>query len=78
MWPTWIPTTSIFMPEIDEWARWRRRLLLRAGFQIELAVTLAADPSVDVHALIELVEHGCPPHLAARILAPIEVEGREC
>jgi hypothetical protein len=28
---------------------------------------------VDVHALIELVERGCRPELAARILAPLEV-----
>jgi hypothetical protein len=27
--------------------------------------------SVDLHALLELVERGCPPRLAARILAPI-------
>jgi hypothetical protein len=33
---------------------------------------------VDLHALIELVERGCPPVLAARILAPLEHERREC
>ena len=35
-----------------------------------LAAALAAE-SVDVHALIELVERGCRPRLAARILAPL-------
>jgi hypothetical protein len=29
---------------------------------------------VDVHALIELVERGCRPELAARILAPLDGE----
>ncbi len=37
-----------------------------------LALRLARDPRYDLHALIELVEHGCPPELALRILAPIE------
>lgn len=78
MWPSWTRTTNAFAPETDEWARWRRRRLLRAGFPVELALALAADPSVDVHALIELVEHDCPPQLAARILAPIEADGRQC
>jgi hypothetical protein len=26
----------------------------------------------DLHALIELVERGCPCHLAVRILAPLD------
>jgi hypothetical protein len=29
---------------------------------------------MDLHALIELVERGCPPPLAARILAPLDHE----
>jgi hypothetical protein len=29
---------------------------------------------VDVHALIELVERGCRPELAARIAVPLEVD----
>ena len=33
---------------------------------------LARDPRYDLHALIELVERGCPPELAVRILAPLE------
>jgi hypothetical protein len=28
----------------------------------------------DLHVLIELVEHGCPPELAIRILSPLELE----
>jgi hypothetical protein len=39
-----------------------------------LADALAGDGGTDVHALLELVDRGCPPELAARILAPLEPE----
>jgi hypothetical protein len=51
---------------------WRRQQLERAGFDGELAATLAGDPRTDVHALLELIDRGCPPALAARILAPLD------
>jgi hypothetical protein len=51
---------------------WRRKQLVAAGFQPTLAAEVADDPSYDLHALIELAERGCPPELAARILAPLE------
>jgi hypothetical protein len=50
---------------------WRTRRLKRAGFDARDAAELAADLDVDLHALLELVERGCPPHLAVRILAPL-------
>jgi hypothetical protein len=50
---------------------WRAQRLRAGGFDAEAAAALAADLSVDLHALLELVERGCPPRLAARILAPI-------
>lgn len=56
---------------------WRREVLERAGFDRRLAVLLAASP-VDLHAVIGLVEYGCPPRLAARILAPLESEETLC
>ena len=49
---------------------WRRRQLLSTGFPPPLARALARDAGYDLHALIELVEHGCEPTLAVRILAP--------
>jgi hypothetical protein len=52
--------------------RWRREQLVNAGFPLPLAVAVASDSLYDLHALIELVERGCPPELAARILAPLE------
>jgi hypothetical protein len=58
-------------PELQILA-WRRRRLLDAGFDPELADELAADARIDLHALLELVERGCPPTLAARILAPFD------
>ena len=49
---------------------WRRTQLLARGFPLSLATALAHDGRYDLHALIELVERGCPPPLAVRILAP--------
>jgi hypothetical protein len=48
---------------------WRRCRLLEAGFPDPLATRLA-NAAVDVHALLQLVDRGCPPLLAVRILAP--------
>jgi hypothetical protein len=45
---------------------------VEAGFALPLASSLARDGRYDLHALIELVEQGCPPKLAVRILAPVE------
>jgi hypothetical protein len=50
---------------------WRRELLLEAAFGAELAERLAGDRRYDLHALLTLVDRGCPPHLAAQILAPL-------
>jgi hypothetical protein len=54
---------------------WRRGQLTGAGFPLPLAVRIAGDPRYDLHALIELTERECPPELAVRIVAPLEVEG---
>jgi hypothetical protein len=54
-----------------EVASWRRNMLLRAGFNTELADELARDARIDLHDLLKLVDRGCPPELAARILAPL-------
>jgi len=54
---------------------WRRCRLLEAGFPDELATRLAGTPGIDLHALLQLVDQGCPPPLAARILAPLDGRG---
>jgi hypothetical protein len=61
-------------PAVDRtrWVRWRADRLLAAGFSAELAEQLARDAEMDVHALLELVDRGCPPHLAARIVASLD------
>jgi hypothetical protein len=55
-------------PELREW---RRARLIRAGFAPELATRLGWDGRIDIHDLLELVDRGCPPELAARIVAPL-------
>jgi hypothetical protein len=53
---------------------WRREQLVQSGFPARLAARLAGDARVDLHALIDLAERGCPPELAVRILAPLDAE----
>ena len=55
-------------------ASWRREQLVHTGFPPPLAVRVANDSRYDLHALIELVERGCEPQLAVRILAPLDAE----
>lgn len=57
--------------EAEEVIAWRCHVLERAGFNIDLADELARNRRVDLHDLLTLVDRGCPPHLAARILAPL-------
>jgi hypothetical protein len=54
---------------------WRLHRLVDAAFPLPLAVELATTPGIDLHALLALVDRGCPPELAARILSPLD-EGR--
>jgi hypothetical protein len=51
---------------------WRRRRLQRAGFDAQMAEKLSKDRGFDLHAVLELIDRGCPPELAARILAPLD------
>jgi hypothetical protein len=53
-------------------ASWRRDQLVRAGFSLPDARGLARDPRYDLHSLLDLVERGCSPELAVRILAPLD------
>jgi hypothetical protein len=69
-----VQTHTTRKPGVDEVVGWRRDQLAQAGFSLPLAATIANDRNYDLHGLIELVEHGCPPNLAARILAPLEQE----
>lgn len=52
--------------------RWRRAYLAGVGVEPEVAAEVAADLRWDLHALLGLLDRGCPPRLAARILAPLD------
>jgi len=60
---------SIYEPSV---LAWRAEQLLRVGVDSAPAAVLAQDPSVDLHVLLELLDRGCPTHLAVRILAPLD------
>ena len=55
-----------------EFVQWRRDRLAAAGFTAKLAAELAENRQIDLHAVLDLIDHGCPPVLAARILAPLD------
>jgi hypothetical protein len=59
---------EIVETELDRVERWRTAELMRVGFPGDDAVALAARMDVDLHEAIELVQRGCPPELAVRIL----------
>ena len=59
---------DIIETELDRVERWRTAELMRVGFPGDDAVALAARTDVDLHDAIELVQRGCPPDLAVRIL----------
>jgi hypothetical protein len=53
---------------------WRVARLRESGFRRQLAQELAPDGRYDLDELLGLVDRGCPPELAARILAPLDAE----
>ena len=59
---------EILETELERVERWRAAELVRVGFAGDDAVALAARADVDLHEAIALVERGCPPELAFRIL----------
>ena len=67
-------STQITQGGPDHVFTWRRDQLVRSGVPPSLAARAAMDGGYDVHAFVELLERGCPPELAIRILAPLENE----
>ena len=59
-------------PVLETVVQWRQDQLLEAGLPSSLACRVARDERYDLHELIQLVEHGCAPELAVRILKPTE------
>jgi hypothetical protein len=54
--------------ELEQVERWRATELERAGYPADAAVRIAQRHDVDLHRAVKLVESGCPPELALKIL----------
>ena len=54
--------------EMERVERWRAEALEKVGYDPSSAAALAVRHDVDLHRAIELVERGCPPETALRIL----------
>lgn len=54
--------------ELASFVSWRFGQLARSGYGLDDAIVLACHPEVDLHAAVELVQRGCPPETALRIL----------
>jgi hypothetical protein len=65
-------TKTTGVQALDQVVRWRCEQLMESGFAPPLAARVAENTHYDLHALIDLVERGCQPELAVRILAPVE------
>ena len=60
--------TLIDQSEIERIERWRAEELERAGYEPRVAGRLAVRHEVDLHTAVGLLERGCPPDLALKIL----------
>jgi hypothetical protein len=65
-----MPVTQLPIDETEHQRveRWRAERLERAGYSAEAAAELAARADIDLHHAVDLVESGCPPETARRIL----------
>lgn len=61
-------------PRASELKSWRRARLIQAGVPAARATVVANDERYDLHALLVLMDRGCDPELAIRILAPLDEE----
>jgi len=59
---------DIVETEAERVERWRADELIRAGFDPDAALKLAANLDVDIHRAALMLEQGCPPDLALQIL----------
>jgi hypothetical protein len=65
-----MPATDITFDETEPHRieSWRAEALERAGYDRGAALRLAQRQDVDLHRAVELLEAGCPPELALKIL----------
>ena len=54
--------------ELERVESWRQQELERAGYPTAAAAKLAARHDIDLHFAVQLVQRGCPPDVALRIL----------
>ena len=59
---------EIVETELERVERWRAEELMRAGYDPAGAADLAARLDIDLHRATGLLDRGCPPDLALRIL----------
>ncbi len=59
---------EIIETELERVERWRAEELLRAGYDPDAAMQLAARHDVDIHRAATMLAQGCPSDLALRIL----------
>ncbi|MCY4085532.1 MAG: hypothetical protein OXG37_01245 [Actinomycetia bacterium] len=62
-----MPTIETDQDERSKVESWRLHVLVEAGYPLELAESLAGT-EVDLHEAVDLVEGGCSPEVASRIL----------
>jgi hypothetical protein len=63
-----VETEPIVETEAQRVERWRAEELARAGYEPDAVRRLAVQLEVDLHVAVEMLERGCPPHLALDIL----------
>jgi hypothetical protein len=66
-----VATTQVFLAdetERERVIRWRVEQLAKVGYGWPAAMVIAANTQVDLHAAVELVQRGCCPEVAVRIL----------
>jgi hypothetical protein len=65
-----MPAAELAEPLQDQAAvveAWRLHVLLRAGYPLRVAERLAKS-NADLHVACDILDRGCTPHMAARIL----------
>jgi uncharacterized protein YhjY with autotransporter beta-barrel domain len=56
--------TRIASAEVEAW---RLHVLLQAGYPLKVAERIAGSDA-DLHRAVQMLDRGCSPHMAARIL----------
>ncbi len=60
--------SEMIEPESERVERWRAGVLEKIGYDPISAIELATRTDVDLHHAVRLIEQGCPPGTALRIL----------